>query len=425
MPTAPHARRLLLLAFLTAVSPRALSAQPRTPTADDLFDDQALHEVRLTINPRDWSELKANFQLNLYYPSHFTWGGVTVRNVGIRSRGTGSRSGTKPGLRVDFDQYEQAQRFLGLKSLVLRNNTQDPSQLHERLSMLLFRRMGVPASRQAHARLMVNGEYAGLYTIVESVDKVFLGRHYGQNGGYLYKYDYDTDDPPHYFEYLGPDPALYSPKPFQPETHELDPDPQPIVDLMRAIKEAPAADFLGVMSNYLDLGRFMVHVAIENFLADIDGIVGNWGANNFYFYRFEGTRFSTFIPWDKSEAFKGGIEHGIWHNLHVPSWIRNRLMDRALSFVELSDVYLDALLRCADIASSPAPDPSQPPGADPEPGWLEREIVSAYAQIRAAALEDPYKPGTNEEFERSIEELRAFARARSQFVRHEVARARR
>jgi len=407
-------------AMLALVS-RSGFAQAPAVTADDFFDDTVVHEVRLTINPRDWQELKANFQINLYYPAHFTWRGITVRNVGIRSRGTGSRSGTKPALRVDFDQYVHGGRFLGLKSAVLRNNVQDPSQLHERLSMQLFARMGLASSREAHAKVFVNTEYVGLYTIVESVDRVFLERHFGQSDGYLYKYDYDADDPPHYFEYSGPDPALYSPKPFQPETHELDPDPAPIAAMMRAIHETPDADLLRVMAGFLDLNAFMVHVAVENFLADEDGIVGNYGVNNFYFYRFEGSTRSTFIPWDKSEAFKGGQRQGIWHNLYdVPSWLRNRLMERAERFPELRDVYLNALLRCADLALERAPD--APPDG---PGWLEREIVRQHEQIRTAVLDDPYKPHSNDEFDVSIGQLLDFARMRSELVRDDVARSQR
>ena len=80
------------------------AARSRAP-ADALFDDTFLHEIRLTMNSRDWESLKANFQLNDYYPTHITWNGLTVQNVGIRSRGLGSRSGTKPGLRVDFNLY--------------------------------------------------------------------------------------------------------------------------------------------------------------------------------------------------------------------------------------------------------------------------------------------------------------------------------
>ena len=40
-------------------------------------------------------------------PADVTWNGITVHNVGIRSRGLGSRSSTKPGLRVDFDRYNE------------------------------------------------------------------------------------------------------------------------------------------------------------------------------------------------------------------------------------------------------------------------------------------------------------------------------
>src|SRR5439155_8468449 len=153
----------------------------------------------------------------------------------MRSRGTGSRSGVKPGLRVDFDRYVTEQTFLGLKSFILRNNTQDPSNLHERLSMHLFRRMNLPAPREAHTRLFVNNEYVGLYTIVESGDKAFLKRQFDEDEGYLFKYDYPTDAQPYRFEYRGSDPQLYVPLPFKPETHESDPKPDFIEQLIWTI----------------------------------------------------------------------------------------------------------------------------------------------------------------------------------------------
>ena len=72
-----------------------------------------------------------------------------MRNSGVRSRGLGSRSGTKPGLRVDFDRYSSNQTFLGLKSLVLDNLTQDESGVKESVTMRLFARLGVPAPRES------------------------------------------------------------------------------------------------------------------------------------------------------------------------------------------------------------------------------------------------------------------------------------
>ena len=421
----PHLIRFRIAAFASALvlTTNVLAAQ--TPvTAEQFFDDSVVDGIYLTINPRDWNELKANFQLNDYYAAHMTWRNVTVRNVAIRSRGVGSRNGVKPGLRVDFNRFVPSQDFLGLKSVVLRNNTQDPSGLHERLSMLFFTRMGLPASREAHARLYVNGEYVGLYTIVETVDKPFLRTRFGEDDGYLYEYDYEREDLPYYFEYRGPDPALYSPKPFQPQTHELDPDPQPLVDMIEATNRVPDSDFLSVVGRYIDLPTFMTYLAIENFIANIDGVAGDYGMNNFYLYRFSHQLLSTFVPWDESEAFKGGIDHGIWHNIaDVPSSLRNRLVEAALRVPSLAARYIDALARCADLARPPAA-AAPLDVADGEPGWLEQEISREYQQVRQATLDDRFTQFTSEEFEEEIERLLLFARTRSDVVRRQIAGAR-
>jgi len=412
---------------------RTQELPPPSPlTAADFFDDSVLHTIRLVINPRDWQELKATYQLNTYYPCHFIWRDQVVMNIAIRSRGTGSRNGTKPGLRVDFNMFDEHQQFLGLKSVVLRNNVQDPTNLHERIGMQLFTKLGLPAPREAHTRLYVNDEYVGLYSIVESIDKVFLATRYGQNNGYLYEYDYDADDQPYRFEYKGPDPALYSPKPFKPVTHELDPNPRPVADMIRAINETPNSQFVSTMSRYLDLRQLVLHTAVETFLSEIDGLLGEWGVNNLYLYRFEGTTVNTIVPWDKSEAFKGGITRSIWRNIDdVPSWLQNRLMTRTMLVPELRGLYLDALRRCAEIAmaTDEVDDYDTLAAArsgslaEERPGWLEREIRRAYEQIRDAALEDTLKPYTNEEFEEDVERLIEFARERSAFVLNDVERS--
>src|SRR5512143_561339 len=186
------AARILIHAQAPAPGPPA-GTDPVKPVSlsDPFFDDSVVQSITLNINSKDWQSLKEHYLDNTYYPCDMRWNGQVVRNIGIRSRGTGSRSGSKPGLRVDFDRYTSSQTFLGLKSFILRNQTQDASNMHERISMLLFRRLGVKASREAFTRLFVNNGYAGLYTIVESVDKTFLTTAFDENDGYLYKYDYN------------------------------------------------------------------------------------------------------------------------------------------------------------------------------------------------------------------------------------------
>jgi hypothetical protein len=285
--------------------------------------------------------------------------------------------------------------------------------------MLLFRRMNLPAPREAHTKLFVNNEYVGLYTIVESVDRAFLKRTFGEDEGYLFKYDYPADAQPYRFEYRGSDPQLYVPLPFKPETHEADPKPEIIEQLIWTINEASDAVFRTAMAEYLDLQQFVRHLAVENFLADTDGFLGNWAMNNFYLYRFENKKRFTFIAWDKSEAFKGGIEYGIWRNISdVPSSLQNHLVQRAFAHADLAKLYLETLLGCVRSANE-----REAESLD-ERGWLERELLQEYDQIRDAALADPLKPHTNDEFAHAVTDLLAFARQRGEYVKQEVSRAR-
>ena len=178
--TTSSAIRLLLAATgcLLVFAPGKSSAQ----TTDDLFSKSTLQRVDLELHSADWAKLKENFQSNTFYPADFKWNGKTVFNVGIRSRGRGWRNANKPGLKVDFDKYSGNQKFLGLKSLVLDNLTQDPSGVHETVSMAFYERIGIPTPRETHVRLYVRGEFIGLYALVESVDKEFLARIYGSIG---------------------------------------------------------------------------------------------------------------------------------------------------------------------------------------------------------------------------------------------------
>ena len=415
----------LVFAVVTAGASRAAAQTiPTDPVIDptaEFFDDSVLHDVSLWINSRDWETLKANYLSNAHYPADLLWRGTRVRSVAIRSRGTGSRSGVKPGLLVDMDRYSSGQTFFGLKEFVLRNNTQDPSNLHEFLSMQLFRRLGLPAPREAYARLFVNNAFAGVYTIVESVDTSFLGRNFGENSGYLYKYDYAAVDLPYYFEDRGPEPEHYVPKPFKPETHELDPRPEVIADMVRTINTTSSGLFRTAMAEFMDLAQFIRHVATEMFLGDQDGFTGSWGMNNFYMYRPELQNQFRLIAWDKSNAFIDGPTYPIWHNItNVPEANRNRLMSRALEYGDLRDLYLETLLEAGRSAGD-VPVDSLPGDVR---GWLEREIDRAYQLIAPSVLADALKPYTNEEFLLAVEWLRAFARERAAFVTAEVAAAR-
>jgi len=378
--------------------------------ADELFNGQVLQRVDLLVHSADWAKLKENFRENDYYPADLTWNGQTVRNAGIRSRGTGSRSGSKPGLRVDFNRYAD-QEFLGLKSIVLDNLTQDASGIHESVAMALYHRLGIPAPREAHARLYVNNEYAGLYVIVESVDKDLLARVFGeidgnvQNDGYLYEFNWEDE---WHFEHLGDDLRPYKDR-FDPKTHESESDEQlyrPIEELVRLVDETRQDRLPEVIGNRFDLPGFIRYVAAQNFVGETDGFLGAWGVNNFYFYRLEDQDTHVLIAWDADSAFWGPtFPTNDGHDANI-------LMAKLMRVPEYAAMYRAELQRVVDLAAEPVDDTT----------WLDVEIRRQLDLIDQAMREDPHKPHTDEDYAGAADAMRAFTSARLAFVRCELER---
>jgi spore coat protein CotH len=391
------------------------AAPPNAFTVEDLFDQSTVHDLRLIMRAEDWATLKATYLEDTYYRADMQWRGQVVPIVGVRSRGSGSRNSYKPGLKIDFARYLD-QKFLGLKSVVLANAIQDPSMLRQRVSMLMFERMGVPAPRVTHVRVFVNDAYLGLYMLIEPIDKTFLARVFGtnsagktENGGYLYEYAWKDA---YQWDYLGSDLQIYA-ELFEPKTHETDAPSllyAPLDDLFRTLNEVKDSDFEAAVGEFLDLRTFVRYLAVENFIAERDGFLGYWGPNNFYAYRFEGRKLMQLLPWDKDLAFWAG-DYDIFQGVE-----ENVLARRVLAIPALRRTYLETLLACANVAMAPV-------SPDSPAGWLEAEVQKEAAQIHPSALEDTEKPYTSERFDDELEKLLAFTRTRGPFVVHEAQKA--
>jgi len=184
--------------------------------------------------------------------------------------------------------------------------------------------------------------------------------------------------------------------------------------MVLAINKTPDAQFLATVSQHVDLNAYFREIAAENFVADQDSLIGDYLLNNFFLYRFQNSIRSTFIPWDKSNAF-WAINWDINHNF-TANWINIRALTAAPSLVAL---YKDTLRQAADVAGGPG-------------GWMEQEIIKVYQQIRQAAYEDTLKlcdqgatgylhSCSNEEFDAEVAYLIRFAQQRAAFVRAQLA----
>jgi spore coat protein CotH len=368
----------------------------RAQTTVELFDDTRLHTLELTIHSRDWADLKADYLSNTYYPADVSWSGVRVRNAGVRSRGNGSRSNDKPGLELEFDYYSKGQRFVGLRSLVLDNLLTDASMLREITAMALLRRVGVPAPREAFARLVVNGEFAGVYTMVEPVDREFARARIGAPGN-LFEYRWRR---PFYQTYPGDALEAYQ-ELFASRNGSSESVATlytPVRELFRVINETPDGEFM-TADAHLDLASLVGLAAADAFMAEYDGLFGYDGMNNVYLYQLADGR-AYFIPWDKDHAF--------WRvDAPVTPSTDYVLMARVLGSPELALMYHGALQGVVDAAAAG--------------DWLDTTIVRYYDLVREAALADHRKRYDNDVFEASVADLRALARARIDLAQQNAA----
>ena len=92
---------------------------------------------------------------------------------------------------------------------------------------------------------------------------------------------------------------------------------------------------------------------------------------------------------------------------------------RVTGIRQYSDHYYNVLKTGADALEEPV---AGLPDGTPPVGWLRHHIDRVYAQIREAMLADRVKPYSNDDFEASVEQLRAFAAERPAYLRCEVTK---
>lgn len=150
-------------------------------------------EVRIVMSDDEWETLQLEALEEEYIQADFWFDGELVEDVAVRPKGNSSlnsvvRQGSaRLSLKVDFNFFNSARTFRGLKKLNYNNGFNDPTFIREHISYELFDLMDLPTPRTSFVDLWINDMHMGLYTQVEQVDKTFLSRYFSDVGGNLYK----------------------------------------------------------------------------------------------------------------------------------------------------------------------------------------------------------------------------------------------
>lgn len=288
-----------------------------------VFDDASLRTYELVIAPADLAVLEATALQEMYVPATLRFEGLELGPIGVRYKGghgtlracfrDGQRICDKLSIKLRFDEYRPEQRFYGLKRLNFHSMKQDRSLLRDRLAYSLFRDLGLPASRAVHARLVINGEYAGLFALVEQVDGRFTRRVFADGGkGNLYKDAWPgRTDAGFYLQRL--------------ETNE---DENPSVDRFVRFSQALAAatdqNFASVLAQWTDVDRLLQVMAVDRLIEHWDGPVmfycgsgTSCGNHNFYWYEESASDRVWLIPWDMDNTLRPDTLRATYN---LPEW---------------------------------------------------------------------------------------------------------
>lgn len=291
--------------------------------SDYIFDQSKLHTFELNLPNAALEDIDNDPTAEQYVEASLTFEGETISPVGVRYKGSigafvgcvsgpnifepsGRKTCTKLSMKIKVNWDGSDQKFYKLRKLQLHSMNNDKSQMRERLGYWMFREMGVPAPRAVHAKLMINGKFAGLFALIEQIDGRFTRYHFDDGEGNLYKEIWPLKMDGTTFsesEYIA---AL--------KTNE---DENPTVELIKNFGEQIAGvgevSKRNIIKNSMDLDAIMSYIAVDRTIRHDDGPFhwyctdGNCENHNFYWYEEPNAEKLHLIPWDLDNAFENII----------------------------------------------------------------------------------------------------------------------
>jgi hypothetical protein len=353
----------ILAATALLAATRAADQKPTPDASAKAFGLDKVWSMHLTIPAKDWQKMqptkgfgnfgwpakpaepdkdrktRGSFGLDfVYVKGTLEIDGKTYKDVGVRFKGGGtyvtSQGRLKRPFKIDLARSVPGQNFHGLRKLTLNNNVMDPTCAREVLSYGVYRSLAVPCPRTAYAQLTITvpGKYdkqlAGLYTLVEPIDKTFLKGRFGSAKGLLVKPEGVGP-----LEHLGEAWAPYEQR-YRPKTAAGKKAQRRLIEFTKLVQKADDKTFAREVGSYLDVDGCLRFLAGTVALANMDSFVGF--GHNYLLYLNPKTNKFVFLPWDLDLSFGAfammASADGLTDlSIRKPWNSRNRLVQRLLA----------------------------------------------------------------------------------------------
>lgn len=223
--------------------------------------------------------------------------GVHLDSVGVKYKGNSSydSSYAKNPIHVELDTYLN-QSYQSFTDIKLGNGYADPSLIREVLAYTILGNY-MHAPRSNFAQVYINGQYMGLYSNTESINKQFCSDHFYSSTNTFFKCNPIVIPGPttkSNLRYLGSDSSLYQ------NFYELKSNTgwSDLVALCDSVTNQPSS-----AANQVDMDRWIWMLAFDNVLVNLDSYMGAF-CQNYYIYQDNTGRFNP-IVWDLNMAFGG------------------------------------------------------------------------------------------------------------------------
>ncbi len=290
--------------------PKMTQADVKIYGKEPLYDPKVLRTLFLEFENSDWEkELAAFYHTDVEVPAKLTVDGKVYPAVGVHFRGASSfmmtPEGRKRSLNLSIDFTDEEARLGGYRTLNLLNANGDPTLLRSVLYLQIARDY-IPAPKANFVRVVINGEFWGIYPSVQQYNSDFVKEWWNSTKGARWK----TPGSPMGragLAYIGDDPAAYK-RAYEIKTKDNPKSWAALINLCKVLNQTPPDKLEAALAPILDIDETLKFLALDKALINNDGY---WArASDYSIYLDEKGKFHIF-PHDANETIEPAERMGM------------------------------------------------------------------------------------------------------------------
>ncbi len=372
---------LLVLFLMQLLIAKYISAQD----GKNLFNDTILHKIEFF--EVDTSQIADPEFKGIYQSVQIKIDGVEFEQVGLSTKGEKSYAAApnnKKPFKIKMNKYVTGQKCDGIKRFNLHNNLYDNSIMREKFTCDGSLMLGIPAPRIAFTEVYINGDYWGVYTLVEAQDEIYK-RTFGDDDGVTME-SFGSEANLLNLVYYGDVPDNYAGQ-YVVDKGDEETTWGLWIKLLYKINTLPAREaYVDSVSKYIDYPSYFRFNAVLDYNLNAEPK----NRNGIYYFDIETKKWYT-ICWDQNVSFS---DFGDPNLAVFPNTAMTGFLDKYATYFEFSDAYNKTLCRLAnEIFTDEA---------------VNSKVMTFRKVIDEAVRRDTRKGFTFKQYEQSLLDLRNF-----------------